>query len=82
MISTEGDRQHNEPRMTSRLHRAVITNKPVDEDLLEYGHTLHCTRMIMQWMDPNIPRTTISSATSGTPFCRSSRLGLMGKRIK
>ncbi|KAK1710291.1 uncharacterized protein BDZ83DRAFT_591522 [Colletotrichum acutatum] len=60
-----------------RLHHAVIKNKPVDEDLLEYGHTLHCTRMIMQWMDPSIPRTTISSATSGTPFCRSSRLGLM-----
>ncbi|KJZ70272.1 hypothetical protein HIM_10353 [Hirsutella minnesotensis 3608] len=61
-----------------RLHHAVLNRKPVDEDLLKYGHTLHCTRMIMRWMDPNISRTTISSAISGRPFCRSSRLGMLG----
>jgi hypothetical protein len=60
-----------------RLHHAVLKNKPVDEDLFRYGHTLHCTRMIMRWMDPSIPRTTISSATSGTPFCKSTRLGVL-----
>lgn len=60
-----------------RLHHAVVKNKPIDEDLLAYGHTMHCTRMIMKWMDPAFERNSISTATSGTPFCRRNPLGML-----
>lgn len=60
-----------------RLHRAIINNKPIDEDLFDYGHTLHCTRMILKWMEPGFERHTISFQTSGRPFCRRNPLGFL-----
>jgi hypothetical protein len=32
-----------------RFHRAVLEHRPIDDDVFGYGHTLHCTRMIMEW---------------------------------
>jgi len=58
-----------------RLHRAVVNNRPIDEDLFDYEHTLHCTRMILEWMEPGFVPRTISFATSGRPFCRRNPLG-------
>lgn len=63
-----------------RLHHAIIENKSIDEDLFSYGHTLHCTRMILEWMEPGFKRHTISFQTSGTPFCRRNPLGFLNSQ--
>ncbi|KAK3613793.1 hypothetical protein LTR56_027673 [Elasticomyces elasticus] len=31
------------------FHIAVLEYRMIDADLLSYGHTLHCTKMIMKW---------------------------------
>lgn len=65
-----------------KLHHAILVGRPVDEDILDYGHTLHCTRMVMKWMEPGFERHSVTHAESATPFCRSSLLvqPLGGKR--
>ncbi|KAK5655855.1 hypothetical protein OQA88_5394 [Cercophora sp. LCS_1] len=62
-----------------KLHHSVVTGRPLDEDILDYEHTTHCTRMIMDWMDPDFKRHSVTSASTGTPFCRSAPLGLVEK---
>ena len=32
-----------------RLHLAIIEHRHIDNDVYSYGHTLHCTRLIMGW---------------------------------
>lgn len=54
-----------------RLHSAIIEHRYLDDDVYSYGHTLHCTRLIMQW-PRGINSTTI--ATSGIPYCGSEPL--------
>lgn len=60
-----------------KLHHAVIKGMPVDEEILDYKHTVHCTKMIMDWTSPNFQRHSVTSAKSGTPFCRSNPVGLL-----
>lgn len=55
-----------------KLHRAVIHNRPLDDELFSYEHTVHCTRLILHWREP---KETVTYQTSGRPFCRSTRLG-------
>ncbi|GKZ22400.1 hypothetical protein AbraIFM66951_011568 [Aspergillus brasiliensis] len=54
-----------------RLHSAILEHRYLDDDVYSYGHTLHCTRLIMQW-PRGLNSTTI--ATSGIPFCRATPL--------
>ncbi|KAG8167957.1 hypothetical protein KVR01_003646 [Diaporthe batatas] len=60
-----------------KLHHAVITRRPVDEDILDYEHTVHCTNMIMNWTDPGFNRNSVTHAESARPFCRSQAVGLL-----
>jgi hypothetical protein len=32
-----------------RLHLAIIEHRQIDDHVYDYGHTLHCTRLIMGW---------------------------------
>ncbi|GLA05331.1 hypothetical protein AnigIFM60653_005810 [Aspergillus niger] len=52
-----------------RLHSAVLEHRFLDDDVYSYEHTLHCTRLIMQW-PRGLNSTTI--ATSGIPYCRAT----------
>ncbi|RAH69957.1 uncharacterized protein BO66DRAFT_294666, partial [Aspergillus aculeatinus CBS 121060] len=54
-----------------RLHSAVLEHRFLDDDVYSYGHTLHCTRLIMRW-----PRglNTTTVATAGIPYCRATPL--------
>lgn len=58
-----------------KLHRAVLHNRPLDDELFSYGHTVHCTRLILRWKEP---WSTVTYQTSGRPFCRHNRLGYIG----
>lgn len=63
-----------------KLHHAVLTSRPVDEDILDYNHTKHCTKMIMNWTSPGFQRHSVTTAKSATPFCRSAPVGLLDSR--
>ncbi|KAI1336264.1 hypothetical protein F5Y15DRAFT_209279 [Xylariaceae sp. FL0016] len=63
-----------------KLHHAVLTNKAVDEDILSFEHTTHCTKMIMEWTAPDFERHSVTTAKSATPFCRSSPIGLLSQK--
>lgn len=63
-----------------KLHHAVLAGRPVDEDILDYEHTRHCTRMIMEWTDPDFKRHSVTHAESATPFCRSTSVGLLNTK--
>ncbi|KAL2060783.1 hypothetical protein VTL71DRAFT_9425 [Oculimacula yallundae] len=54
-----------------RLHSAVVEHRQLDDDVYSYGHTLHCTRLIMGW---KMEKNTTTIATSGIPFCRNEPL--------
>ncbi|OIW34365.1 hypothetical protein CONLIGDRAFT_709712 [Coniochaeta ligniaria NRRL 30616] len=54
-----------------KLHHAVLTSRPVDEDILDYDHTIHCTKMIMDWVNPGFKRHSVTTAKSATPFSPS-----------
>jgi len=60
-----------------RLHHAVVTTRPLDDDLLSYEHTIHCTRMILAWRSP-YEKMTLTIAHTGLPFCRERPLGILG----
>jgi hypothetical protein len=58
-----------------RLHSAIVQHRHLDDDVYAYGHTVHCTRLIMQW--PNewkYGKNSTTIATSGRPFCRKTPL--------
>ncbi|OJJ42286.1 hypothetical protein ASPZODRAFT_137372 [Penicilliopsis zonata CBS 506.65] len=59
-----------------RLHHAVLNNRPLDDDLLEYEHTVHCTRNLLTWPDPHV-QEGLTTAHAGIPFCRSNPLGVL-----
>jgi hypothetical protein len=61
-----------------KLHYSVLHNQPLDEDLLAYGHTLHCTRMIMGWNERN-ETMDHTGASAGIPFCRRNPLGFLSQ---
>lgn len=63
-----------------KLHHAVLVGASVDEDILSYEHTRHCTNMIMEWTDPSFKRHSVTHAESATPFCRSNPVGLLDVR--
>lgn len=53
-----------------RLHKAVLEHRSIDEEVFSYGHTLHCTRLIMNW--PNEVRYGKNTTTiigSRTSYC-------------
>lgn len=53
-----------------RLHMAIIDHRQIDDDAYSYGHTLHCTRLIMQW--PNewkFGKNSTTVAPSGMAYC-------------
>lgn len=54
-----------------RLHSAVIDHRQLDDDVYSYGHTVHCTRLIMNWHEG---KNTTTIATSGIPYCRNEPL--------
>ena len=60
-----------------KLHHAVVTGRSVDEDILDYGHTLHCTVLIMEWITPGFEKHSITRSRPGRPFCRASKLGMI-----
>lgn len=53
--------------MWRKMHKAVLLQAPLDEELWSYEHTLHCSRLIMDW---HKPRKTISRSMPGYPVCR------------
>jgi hypothetical protein len=58
-----------------RLHSAITQHRHLDDDVYAYGHTVHCTRLIMQW--PNewkYGKNSTTIATSGRPYCRKDPL--------
>jgi hypothetical protein len=58
-----------------RLHSAVVEHRYLDDDVYAYGHTVHCTKLIMQW--PNewkYGKNSTTIATSGRPYCRTAPL--------
>ncbi len=61
-----------------RLHYAVIHNRPIDDDLFAYEHTIHFTRMILEWHDPTAKKT-LTAAHARSPFCRSNPLGILSR---
>jgi hypothetical protein len=54
-----------------KLHKAVIAKGPIDEDLYDYKHTHHCTKLIMAWHEP---RSTVTRTAPGFPICRKDLL--------
>jgi hypothetical protein len=58
-----------------RLHSAVVEHRYLDDDVYSYGHTVHCTRLIMQWpKEWQYGKNTTTIATSGRPYCRNRPL--------
>lgn len=59
-----------------KMHHALLNNLPLDDDLMEEDHTIHCTKNLLTWPDPNV-REVASIAHAGRPFCRRNPLGVM-----
>lgn len=58
-----------------RLHSAVVGHLYLDDDVYAYHHTLHCTRLIMQWpMEWKYGKNTTTISPSGLPYCRNEPL--------
>lgn len=59
-----------------KMHHALLNGLPLDDDLMEEHHTIHCTQTLMTWGDPHIHElATLDQA--GRPFCRTNPLGIM-----
>ena len=59
-----------------RLHLAVIEHRSIDDDVYSYEHTLHCTRMLINW--PNEIRygkNTTTIINSGVSYCTPGTVG-------
>jgi hypothetical protein len=53
-----------------RLHMAIIEHRQIDEDVFSYDHTLHCTKMIMQWpREIMYGKNTTTMSRSGVVHC-------------
>ncbi|KAK1760003.1 hypothetical protein QBC47DRAFT_357814 [Echria macrotheca] len=59
-----------------KMHHALLNNLPLDDDLMEEDHTIHCTKNLLTWPDPNVHEVA-SIAQAGRPFCRRNPLGVM-----
>jgi hypothetical protein len=54
-----------------RLHRAMLEHRAIDDDVFSYDHTLHCTRMLLNW--PNEIRqgkNTTTIINSKVSYCK------------
>lgn len=59
-----------------KMHHALLNNLPLDDDLMEEDHTIHCTKNLLTWADPTVQEVA-SIAHAGRPFCRRNPLGVM-----
>jgi len=59
-----------------KMHHALLNNLPLDDDLMEEDHTIHCTKNLLTWPDPKVQEVA-SIAHAGRPFCRRNPLGLL-----
>jgi hypothetical protein len=59
-----------------KMHHALLNNLPLDDDLMEEDHTIHCTKNLLTWADPRVHEVA-SVAHAGRPFCRINSLGVM-----
>lgn len=59
-----------------KMHHALLNNLPLDDDLMEEDHTIHCTKNLLTWPDPTV-KEVASIAHAGRPFCRRNSLGVM-----
>ena len=59
-----------------KMHHALLNNLPLDDDLMEEDHTIHCTKNLLTWPDPHIQEVA-SIAHAGRPFCRREPLGVI-----
>ncbi|KAF2999121.1 hypothetical protein E8E14_003848 [Neopestalotiopsis sp. 37M] len=59
-----------------KMHHALLNNLPLDDDLMEEDHTIHCTKNLLTWPDPTV-KEVASIAHAGRPFCRRNPLGVM-----
>ncbi|RDI81163.1 hypothetical protein Vi05172_g8791 [Venturia inaequalis] len=58
-----------------RLHAALVGHLYLDDDVYAYGHTVHCTRLIMRWpLEWRYGKNTTTVSPSGRPFCRNEPL--------
>lgn len=58
-----------------KMHHALAYNLPLDEDILEEEHTVHCTRNLLTWPDPELNEVAVIIEV-GMPFCRRISLGI------
>ncbi|KUJ23685.1 uncharacterized protein LY89DRAFT_775951 [Mollisia scopiformis] len=59
-----------------KMHHSLLNNLPLDDDLMEEDHTVHCTKNLLTWADPTVSEVA-SIAHAGRPFCRRNPLGVM-----
>jgi len=59
-----------------KMHHALLNNLPLDDDLMQEEHTVHCTKNLLTWADPTVQEVA-SIAHAGRPFCRRNPLGVM-----
>lgn len=53
-----------------RLHMAIIEHRQIDDDVYSYGHTMHCTKLIMQWpLEWKYGKNTTTISPSGISYC-------------
>lgn len=56
--------------MWKKLHRAVVSGRPIDSYVGNYGHTKHCERMLFSEETSNLSIALINSPILiKTPFC-------------
>lgn len=53
-----------------RFHKAILEHRAIDDDVFSYAHTLHCTRMIMDWPDEvKYGKNTTTIIDSRVSYC-------------
>ncbi|KAF1968958.1 hypothetical protein BU23DRAFT_557988 [Bimuria novae-zelandiae CBS 107.79] len=53
-----------------RLHMAIIEHRQIDDDVFSYGHTVHCTKLIMQWpTEIRYGKNTTTQSPSDVSYC-------------
>ncbi|KAH8668239.1 hypothetical protein BGZ60DRAFT_528567 [Tricladium varicosporioides] len=59
-----------------RLHRAMLEHRAIDDDVFSYDHTLHCTRMLLNWPnDIKYGKNTTTIIDSRVSYCKPGVLG-------
>jgi hypothetical protein len=60
--------------MWAKMHHALINDMPIDENILDYGHTSHCIRRIMLAEEKKNNTVTM---TQNFPICRRTGWGAL-----